>query len=120
MNSTSFSKVDGNPFLEVMPYFPSTLTLSLKCGEEASIIGLNALNIRENQERHEAFEKFGVPLVGLDIEKIKVAINLLENEPKNKRVIVNDYSEDNFSSKIVNIILSHINYINKYVWRKKL
>lgn len=86
--------------------------------EEASIIGLNALNIRENQERHEAFEEFGTPLVGLDIEKITYAIKLLENEPKNKRKIVQDYNEDNFSSKIVNIILSHINFVNKYIWLK--
>ena len=59
-------------------------------------------------------------MTGLDIDKILNALRILENEKKeNKSIkIIQDYIAPNLSDKIVKIILSHVNYVNTFIWKK--
>lgn len=89
--------------------------------EESSILGFPALNLREVQERHEAFEEGGVMLVGSDYELAMQALKILECESVanyEMKKVVKDYNVDNFSEKVVKIILSYIGYVNRRTWRK--
>ena len=89
--------------------------------EEASILGISALNIREAHERPEAMEEVPVMMVGLNIERIYQAIALLEQEStigqKSFRIIA-DYQIPNVSEKVVRILHSYIDYVNRTAWKK--
>ena len=87
--------------------------------EESSILGFRALNIREAHERPEAMEEATVMMVGLKKERILQGLKVLESQGKNTLRIVNDYSIPNVSEKILRIILSYIDYINRVVWDKE-
>lgn len=89
--------------------------------EESSILNFPALNLRETQERHEAFEEASVMMVGLDVERVMQALAILENQPRGKERglrQVADYSMPNVSDKIVRIIHSYTDYVNRVVWKK--
>jgi len=89
--------------------------------EESSILNFPALNIREAHERPEAMEEASVMMVGLELERIFQAITLLDKQPKgNKRLLrqVSDNSMSNVSSKVIRIIHSYTDYVNRVVWRK--
>ena len=88
--------------------------------EESSILNFPALNIRETHERHEGTEEAAVMMVELDMNKIKNAIEILKTQSKNKERIlniVNDYNLNNVSEKVLRIIHSYTDYINKKVWK---
>ena len=84
--------------------------------DEASIMGLKAINLRETHERPEADEEATVPLSGLDINLISNQI-IMQNK-LNKPQLVNDYNVNNFSDKIIKLIGNFVNQINKDVWKK--
>ena len=89
--------------------------------EESSILNFPALNIRETQERHEGVEESSVMMVDLDIKKIRTALKILKTQTENKQRIiniVNDYNLINVSEKVLRIIHSHTDYINRKVWKK--
>lgn len=89
--------------------------------EESSILGFPAINIRESHERLEGMEKAVAVMTGFNKERILDALKLYEkNRSEAQRFInrVEDYSQDNVSEKIVKIILSYTDYINKKVWYK--
>jgi UDP-N-acetylglucosamine 2-epimerase (non-hydrolysing) len=86
--------------------------------EESSILKFKALNIREAHERPEAMEEASVMLVGLHSDRILQALKVLETQEKNTLREVADYSMPNVSDKVVRIILSYTDYINKFVWKK--
>ena len=89
--------------------------------EESSILNFPALNIRETHERHEAMEEASVMMVGLNIDNIKIGFKVLENQIKNENrllKIVDDYNVNNVSEKILRIIYSYTDYINRVVWKK--
>ncbi|ALV21540.1 non-hydrolyzing UDP-N-acetylglucosamine 2-epimerase [Carnobacterium antarcticum] len=86
--------------------------------EESSILGFKAINIRQAHERPEAMEEASVMMVGLKKERILQALNILENQQINTLRKVTDYSMPNVSEKILRIILSYTDYINRVVWRK--
>jgi UDP-N-acetylglucosamine 2-epimerase (non-hydrolysing) len=89
--------------------------------EESSIIGFPAINIRDTHERLEGMEKAVAVMTGFNKERILNALKLCER--KNAKIQrspnrVDDYFEDHISDKIVKIILSYTDYVNKKVWYK--
>lgn len=86
--------------------------------EESSILGFRALNIRQAHERPEAMEEASVMMVGLHKERILQGLKILETQEKNTLRRVSDYSMPNVSEKVLRIILSYTDYINRVIWRK--
>lgn len=86
--------------------------------EESSILKFKALNIREAHERPEAMEETVVMMVGLKKERILQALNLLEIQNIDSINTVGDYNHINISEKIIRIIVSYIDYIDRNVWSK--
>jgi len=85
--------------------------------EEASIMGFRALNIREAHERPEAMEEASVMMVGLEKERILQGLKVLETQSKDTLRLVSDYSMPNVSEKVLRIIISYSDDINRKVWR---
>ncbi|MFI3620607.1 non-hydrolyzing UDP-N-acetylglucosamine 2-epimerase [Vagococcus fluvialis] len=86
--------------------------------EESSILGFKALNIREAHERPEAMEEASVMMVGLSEERIMQGLEVLETQKVDTLRKVADYSMPNVSDKVLRIILSYTDYVNRVVWRK--
>jgi len=86
--------------------------------EESSILRFSALNIREAHERPEAMEEASVMMVGLDKERILQGLQVLETQTYELLRHVSDYSMPNVSDKVLRIILSYTDYINRNVWKK--
>lgn len=85
--------------------------------EESSILGFKAINLRDTHERPEGFEEAPNIMSGLNFNNIINSIDhIVSSDIKMK--IVDDYSKQYVSEKIVRIIISYHNYVNKYIWKK--
>lgn len=114
MNSLGFTD-----YIKLQKYAKAVLSDSGTISEESSILGFRALNIRESHERPEAMEEASVMMIGLKKERIIQGLKVLETQNIDTLRVVSDYSIPNVSDKVLRIILSYTDYVNRVVWGKK-
>ena len=91
--------------------------------EESSILNFPAINIRDAHERPEAMEETAVIMTGVNIERVTQAIDIIMKSERSKdRILdlVDDYKSKNISEKVLRVILSYTDYIQRKIWKKFL
>ncbi|WP_074016677.1 non-hydrolyzing UDP-N-acetylglucosamine 2-epimerase [Fusobacterium massiliense] len=106
-----------NDYVKLQIESKAVLSDSGTISEESSILKFRALNLREAHERPEAMEETSVMMVGLKKERILQGLEILETQEKDTLREVYDYSMPNVSDKVLRIILSYTDYINRNVWK---
>jgi len=89
--------------------------------EESSILDFPALNLRDTHERHEGMEEGAVMMTGLGAERVMQALAALLDQPQKTRSAIRipaDYNVPNVSEKVVRVIISYVDYVNRVVWHR--
>ena len=108
-------------YLKLQINAKTVLSDSGTINEESSILNFPALNIREAHERPEAMEETSVIMTGINCERIMQSLEILSIQEKDKSrdiKLVGDYNVQNFSEKILRIIMSYTDYTKKNIWKE--
>lgn len=89
--------------------------------EESAILNFPAINLRETHERHEGMEEASVIMAGLNVDRVRQALGVIETQARGDErtlLLPADYDIPNVSEKVVRIIHSYVDYVNRVVWKK--